>query len=183
MGSAAATPEVLARLIELRDWEWAVRYPAAEALAWMGDPDEAVRGRAAEGLGRMGSAAATPEVLAQLTECLHDPQKAMRRRAAEALGQMGSAAATPEVLARLIELLRDPDEDLRYGAATALGRLGSAAATAEVLACLAALGGGVTSVMLRVVALEGLHNGVRWFAANDGQLQVATVAQLSGEKM
>ncbi|MCX6876567.1 MAG: HEAT repeat domain-containing protein [Verrucomicrobia bacterium] len=90
---------------------------------------------AAEALGRLGSGAATPEVLACLTNCLRIPEatipltSSLRERASEALGRLGHAAATPEVLARLTEWLCDSQGDVRRIAVRTLGRLGPAAAT------------------------------------------------------
>ena len=152
MSAAAATPDTLARLVELsRDPSDDVRFSAASALGWMGaaaarpdtlarllelsrDPGEEVRGSAASALGQMGTGAATPDTLARLAELSRDPTEEMCVRAAEALGQMGAAAATPETLARLLESLRDPRFYLCSRAAKALGQMGAAAATPDTLA-------------------------------------------------
>jgi len=89
-------------------------------------------------LGQMGAAAATPEVIEALVQCLRkDKDGWVRGAAARALGQMGAAAATPEVLQALAERLReDKDEYVRKTAAEALGQMGAAAATPEVLQAL-----------------------------------------------
>jgi HEAT repeat protein len=64
-------------------------------LECLRDEDPNVREAAAEVLGRMGEAAATPEVLQALAKCLRDENWGVREAAAEALRQMGKAAATP----------------------------------------------------------------------------------------
>lgn len=87
----------------------------------LGDPGRIAR-LEAQALGDTGAAAATPEVLARLTDRLGDGDWPVRRAAAQALGDIGAAAATPEVLARLAELLRDPELCVRMWAAAALGR-------------------------------------------------------------
>jgi HEAT repeat protein len=92
--------------------------------------------RAASVLGRMGAAAATPEVLAALLMLLSDADREGRRMAALVLGRMGAAAATPEVLAALLTLLSDADREGRGAAAWALGRMGAAATMPEVPATL-----------------------------------------------
>jgi HEAT repeat protein len=165
LGGAAATPEILARLVEL-----------------LRDPNRIVRSTAAEEVWEGGGAAATTEVLARLAKLLHDQSPAVRRAAADAVGGLGGVAATPEFLDPLAELLRDHDRevrravadavrdagrDLRRGAAPreifarlrkqshyhyhsqssavrraateAVGGLGGAAATPAILACLAEL--------------------------------------------
>jgi HEAT repeat protein len=73
----------------------------------------------------LGSAAATPEILARLADLLRDTDRYGRRRAAEAVGKIGSAAATPKFLARLADLLRDTDRYVRWAAADAVGKLGN----------------------------------------------------------
>ena len=104
--------------------------------AFLADDDDAVRQRAAEAVGHLGSAAATPEFLAALAALLAADNNAARQHAAEAVGRLGSAAATPAVLAALAALLAAA---VGWRAAFAVGRLGSAAATPAVLAALAAL--------------------------------------------
>jgi hypothetical protein len=84
MGGAAATPEVLVRLVQHLD-----------------DAEGHVCDKAAEALGRMGAAAATPEVLTRLVRRLVDGKGVVREKPAEALGRMGRAAATAKVLALL----------------------------------------------------------------------------------
>jgi len=74
-------------------------------------PDRAVRWAAAEALGEMGKAAATPEVVGALLGRLRDGDEDpfVRSAAARALGRMGPRAATPEVLRALVECL-GPEE-------------------------------------------------------------------------
>jgi hypothetical protein len=92
-----------------------------------------MRRAAVEGVGRLGPAAATREVLAGLLPLLDVRHFAVRPTAARVLGGLGPAAATREVLAGLLALLNDPGEVVRRTAAEAVGRLGPAA-TREVLA-------------------------------------------------
>jgi energy-coupling factor transporter ATP-binding protein EcfA2 len=103
------------------------------------DGNEEVRASAADALGRLGAAAATPEVVAQLVALIQDGNEGVRASAVYALGRLGAAAATPEVVARLVALIQDGNEGVRASAADALGRLGAAAATPEVVARLVAL--------------------------------------------
>ncbi len=92
---------------------------------------------AAEALGKLGSAAATPEVLNALVAALKniDPphnfsflgneKYNVRGNAAFALGQMGIAAITSRVLNALITTLKDENIIVRIKAAQALGKLGA----------------------------------------------------------
>src|SRR5438270_13243911 len=89
-------------------------------VALLRDPDSVVRYAAVRPLGWLG-AAATPEVLAALTQLLRDPDKDVRRAAALAVGGLGAKAATPEVLAGLAQLFREADWGLRRAAAEAVG--------------------------------------------------------------
>ncbi|MGE0684812.1 MAG: NACHT domain-containing NTPase, partial [Candidatus Binatia bacterium] len=70
----------------------------AELLSRLSDLDTAVRRAAAEALGGLGSAAATPPVLERLVALIPDKVEDVRWAAAVALGGLGSAAATPPVL-------------------------------------------------------------------------------------
>jgi hypothetical protein len=97
-----------------------------------------VRSAAAEAVGGLGGAAATPEFLARLAELLRDQDRGVRSEAAWAVERLGGAA-TPEFLARLAELLRDRDSDVRSMAARAVVSLGGAATTHDFLARLADL--------------------------------------------
>jgi HEAT repeat protein len=74
-------------------------------------------------VGKLGSAAATPEILAGLLPLLTDEDRYVRREAAMAVGKLGSAAATPEILAGLLPLLTDEDRAVRMEAAMAVGKL------------------------------------------------------------
>ena len=126
-----------------------------EHLARLQDPDPYVRQKAAEVLGKMGTAAATPKVVQALTERLReDENKGVREAAARALGRMETAAATPEVLQALTERLReDAAKEVRWAAVWALEKMGEAAATPEVLQAL--------TERLR----EDAAKDVRWVAA------------------
>jgi HEAT repeat protein len=95
MGAAAATPDTLARLLEL-----------------LRDPSEDVRVRAASALGQMGAAAATPDTLARLLELLRDPSEDVRVRAASALGQMGARAVDEHTVKMLAEFWSGLLEDV-----------------------------------------------------------------------
>ncbi len=124
----------------------------AELLSHLAGQNENTRKAAADALGRLGSAAATPAVLDRLLTLLTDPDNGVRWAAALGLGRLGGAAATPSVLERLLALSQDQVADVRKAAADALGRLGSAAATPAVLDRLLTL-------------LTDPDNGVRWAAA------------------
>jgi HEAT repeat protein len=118
---------------------------------------KSMRQAAAQALGGLGAAAATPEVLTALLHILTDPDAGVRGQAAEALGRLG-VAATSEVLTALLHALTDPDAGVRGQAAEALGRLG-VAATPEVLTAL-------------LHALTDPATGV-WAAVGLGQLGAA----------
>ena len=106
-------------------------------LAQLQDPDPDVRSDAAWALGRMGEAAAKPEVIGALIQRLReDEAEGVRQEAARALGEMGPAAATLEVLEALVQALQDRNSDVRSEAAWVLGEMGEAAATPEVLEAL-----------------------------------------------
>ena len=143
MGPAAATPDVLAALLDL-------------ALC-VSDGD--LRSSATEALRALGAAAVTPDVLAALTAALRDPDKQVRHIAARAVGALGSvavAAVTPDVLAALTAALRDPDEGVKEFATVASGALGAAAATPDVLAALCNLARRDPREFLRTSATEAL---------------------------
>ena len=129
LGAAAATPEVLATLLQ------ALADPDATCAGWLPSAGAAGRG------------GGDPEVLA-LLHTLADPDADVRRAAAgrwgswarqrrrprcdglappwpirtqtyaggcRALGQLGAAAATPEVLTALLHTLADPDANVPGG--------------------------------------------------------------------
>ncbi|MBI3757831.1 MAG: HEAT repeat domain-containing protein [Deltaproteobacteria bacterium] len=110
----------------------------AELLSHLAGQNENTRKAAADALGRLGSAAATPAVLDRLLALSTDPEAGVRKAAAQALGRLGTAA-TPLVLERLLALTADPDIGVSWTATCAFGGLGSAAATAPVLDRLLAL--------------------------------------------
>jgi HEAT repeat protein len=159
-----APGKVLELAKRLRDKDWRVRYAAAQAL------------------GAMGPAAATPEVLQALLACLRDEDGEVRWAAAEALGQMGPAAATPEVLQALMGCLRDEDGSVRAAAAGALGAMGPAAATPEVLQALLERLQDEDRHVRRAAAeaLTAWHRqGLRLFRDAQGRWTVRTVEELS----
>ena len=87
-------------------------------------------------LGAMGPAAARPEVLQALLECLRDEDEPVRGEAADALKAMGPAAAATEIPQALRERLRHADEDVGWEAGPASEAMRPAAATPEVLQAL-----------------------------------------------
>jgi len=154
MGRAAATPAVLAALLDLLDtWICLLElstfkrpiHRAPAALAGLPEcrdiPSLEVRFQALYTLREMGSAAATPEILARLLELTRGPL-GLQQEALHVLGAMGSAATTPAVLERLLELLdkdlkrpwpKFQDRGLQPSTLSTLGEMGSAAATPEIL--------------------------------------------------
>ena len=86
-------------------------------------------------LGKLGHAAATPNILAALARGLTDNR--VRQSTAEAIGKLGAAVATPEFLEALGRGLTDPEWHVRQSTAEAVGKLGTAAATTEFLEALA----------------------------------------------
>lgn len=103
--------------------------------------DKKVRHTAAEAVGRIGSAAATPDILDCLLEMLSDKSwsSMFGEPPVEAIAGIGNAAATSKVLIRLAELLHNKDEKVRIMAAKAVAGIGSAAAIPEILDNLAEL--------------------------------------------
>ncbi len=97
--------------------------PLATHLArLLTDADGDVRETAVRAVGGIGSAAATPEILALLARRLTDADGRVREAAVRAVGGIGSAAATPEILASLARRLTDADRGVRGAAAGAVGR-------------------------------------------------------------
>jgi len=164
VGAAAATPQILDRLVDLLwDRNDDVQYAAAEALSRIGaitpqilsrlaklllNSDEEDKLRAAANVvGGIGAAAATPQILGYLTRLLRDHCWYVRSAAARAVGRIGAAAATPQIINCLTELLRDCDggylkgdyEDVQSAAVGAFGEIGAAAAMPQILDCLAEL--------------------------------------------
>jgi HEAT repeat protein len=84
------------------------------------DPDETVRGRAAEALGQIG--ACHPATVPALVGLLEDSSPAIRTAAARALGALGTTAAA--AVPTLVLLLQDRDEGVRGSAADAVSRMG-----------------------------------------------------------
>ncbi len=68
-------------------------------------------------MGRLGEAAARPEILAGLLQRLDDSDNNVRIAAAQALGRLGEAAARPEILAGLLQRLDDSELSVRSAAA------------------------------------------------------------------
>ncbi len=170
LAEAAATPEVLGALLELlSDDEGLVSDCVALTLSCLGkaitpkvvlldtlqerlfDKDNSdMRRHAADAVGYLGEAVATPNVLDRLLRLLSDEDKNVRSSAARALRALNDAAATPEVVDVLLALLSDSDKgcDVRYSAVEAdvrsfaaktLGYLGKVAMTKVMDALLALL--------------------------------------------
>jgi HEAT repeat protein len=158
MGQAAATGEVVDRLLALLDDERAdVRWWAAcvvgrmgqalmsekvvdRLLAMLDDEYANVRWWAVEALGLMGQAAASEKVVDRLLTLLLDDEKAVvRQHAAGALGQVGQAAASEKVVDRLLAMADDEQAGVREQAARALGEMGQASASEKVVDRLLAL--------------------------------------------
>jgi HEAT repeat protein len=90
LGAAAATPEVISRLLELTH-----------------DVDRDVRIKVVEALGDLGAAAATPEVISRLLELTHDVDKYVHIKVVKALGDLGTAAGNSQVILRLLDLIEN----------------------------------------------------------------------------
>lgn len=153
------------------------RDPADPSLAatLLGDPDPAIRARAALAIGRVGDAAAAQ---AALVPALGDPDPRVRREVAFALGLAKSAGAFAAIAEKL---LADADPATRAAAMAALGRLGSLAgplgekidscatdpdARVRGQAALAAWRGGVKPPPATLPALlRDADDEVRWRAA------------------
>jgi hypothetical protein len=97
LGAAAATPEILASLVELVHYK---RWPEMlhMTLSKEFEVEMAVRS--------LGAAAATPEFLASLAELLCNDDGDVRTAAARAVGGLGAAAATPYFLGRRASVAR-----------------------------------------------------------------------------
>src|SRR5438045_3592711 len=119
--------------------------------------DRELRNAAAWAVRALGSAAATPEILARLPALSQDQNGTRWDAGVGAVRALGSAAATPEVLARLAALLQDEEGHVRAAAAGAVAAFGRAAGAPEVRARLADL-------------LQDEDGGVRRAAAGGMQL-------------
>lgn len=154
----------------------------AGLLARLEDQDWAMRGRAAETLGRIGDAGAVTGLLARL----EDKDWAVRGCAAEALGRIGDVGAVSGLLARL----EDEEPSVRRRAAEALGHVGGVGAVIGLLARLEsanpavqelaaeALGrigdvGAVTDLLVRLKEKDP----ARWWRAVEGQGRIAIVLE------
>jgi len=93
------------------------------------DADTAVRYRAAEALGDLGSSRATEPLIA----ALKDPDAGLRSRAAEALGKILDRSAVEPLIA---VLNNDKDSNVRRKAAAAVGRIGGTRAVEPLIAAL-----------------------------------------------
>ncbi len=138
IGSAAATPEILALLTDLfckKKKKRVIRNILRGSVTFYSESDY---GRTAiDAVKGIGAAAATQEFLASLAELLRHSDRFVRFNAAGAIEGIGAAVATPEILTRLAEVLSFPDgcrSDI-WNAVKAIGP----AATPEFLACLTEL--------------------------------------------
>ncbi|CAF2072975.1 unnamed protein product [Rotaria magnacalcarata] len=152
MGEKAATPEVIAALINVTLDEHAnVRAAAYQAFGGMGDrgatsevittmlngiEDEDVNAASAActALGSMGTKTATPAVVdAQLSKLRNDGV-GFFRAVADAWANMWEKTSADEVIAAVLKAVRDPDENVRAVASRVFGRIGERAATPQVIA-------------------------------------------------
>lgn len=127
-GTSPAVPEEVARYIEqLKDWNDAAPWAAAEALVSIGAPavpalcgalkdkNVNIRQAAAEALGQIKD----PRAVESLIGALKDEDWFVRATAAGALGEIKDPSAVPALLAAL----RDKDGDVGGWAAWALGQI------------------------------------------------------------
>jgi HEAT repeat protein/predicted Ser/Thr protein kinase len=143
LGEPTPSPEVLARVSAL--------------AGQLQDPEPAVRGRAAQELGAIGSAA--KEAVPALLRALEDGDLAVADAAAEAVHKITGRTPTrrrtappapvPAVIP-LMDSLRSTDSFARWRAALALGEIGAEAAAATTLL---------------VETLDDADDNVRWAAA------------------
>lgn len=108
------------------------RTPDALAKAMLGQ-DHELAIAAIGAVGKMGAAAATPEVLKSLLTVLARGRPEMRLAVVSAIGSIGNPAATPEVLEELISCLTAGQIGLHHGALDALRKLDVRTATAAIL--------------------------------------------------
>ncbi len=123
------SPEILKRLgVTLQDADWVIRWAAAEALAWIGDPAAVpLLVKALQDSSWMVRVAVVralleirdPSSVQALTRMLADNKDAVREAAAEALGVLAHPAAVPH----LETALSDPESFVRLAAAVALGQI------------------------------------------------------------
>lgn len=115
----------------------------------LGDPDPAVRARAAFALASVQDPAAVPALL----DLLDDPEPAVRADAAFALGQSADSTAAAALLAALEA---EPDPGVRALLLEALGKTGGAASLARVAALEVA--GADRAPLATAIARYGLRN-------------------------
>ncbi len=167
LGSAVATPEILATLRGvICNWDVSARCNALWAVGELGsiavtseilnylesmlgeiDHDERhtaglnhdVRNCAGRVLKKLGATAITSEILDRLAGLLMHHDCDVRADTAWTVCQLGSVAATPKILKALMELLGDEIHDVRDNAGRALKELGATAITSEILDTLAGL--------------------------------------------
>ncbi|CAF0889773.1 unnamed protein product [Adineta ricciae] len=115
------------------------------------DPEWHTRQIVCDAFEKMGSKAATDEVIYKLTSALHDTNATVRANACGALGKIGKDTATDSVTSRLVAALADDNEYVRRRACEALGDIGAKAA--------------INDVMHRLLGvLEDKSGDVRWRA-------------------
>ncbi|MFA6544915.1 MAG: HEAT repeat domain-containing protein [Limisphaerales bacterium] len=95
--------------------------------------------QAAEALGLLGAAGASPAGLHRLTLLTQDNNYGVQSTAIRALGRLGPSAASASVIDLFSSLLRSDDFSVKGTAIDALGLMGAAAAREDVLACLLTL--------------------------------------------
>jgi HEAT repeat protein len=138
LGSVAATETILDRLAELlRISPYAGSYYGDSFQVSVGEVEAHWQVAAADAVGALGSAAATPAILDRLTRLLQHWVEGAQFAAAEAVGKLGPAAATEPILDLLAQHLHAEsklsaaDSDwLRAESCRRAGRTRSAAAAA-----------------------------------------------------
>jgi HEAT repeat protein/nucleoside phosphorylase/energy-coupling factor transporter ATP-binding protein EcfA2 len=97
------------------------RYLTSGLLIALRDKDREIRRRATDALVFVG--AASPDVIAALSEALRDQDSYVRRRAVDALASL--SPASPFILTGLLLATRDQNNYVRQNAAEAIGKIGA----------------------------------------------------------
>ncbi len=156
LGAVVATPQILMALMKLlEDREGNVRRSAVLAVGGLGaaatpeivdalgmlmlslKQDSGMRSFIAETVAKLGTIAATPQMMDALTQLLGDRKCNVRRSAVLAVGNLG-AAITPRVIDALGMLMLSLERDIgmRSFVAETVAKLGTVAATPKILTAL-----------------------------------------------
>ena len=122
---------------------------SSELIAALHDPSPRVRRQAASALGRLGDAAAVPELLHQLE--LHPD--IVEEETVHALGELGDLSAIPE----LVKLLKSPRPMLRRSSARAIAKIPGAEHSEQAITELFIAAGDTHDPDLRRAALQALR--------------------------